>query len=53
MTDKDLHGGMGGQVVGPEDGARDNAADNAAPELAEDVLGRHAEDDVTDADLGL
>ena len=53
MTDEQLHGGMGGQVAGPEDGASDNATANAAPEVAHDVLGVGAEDDVTDADLGL
>ena len=39
-----------GQVDGPEDGASDNAAENAAPQVRDNVLGRGAEDGVTDAD---
>jgi len=42
-----------GQVDGPAGGARDNAAENADPQVRDDVLGRGAQDAVTDADRGL
>lgn len=42
-----------GQVDGPASGASDNAAENAAPQVRDDILGRGAEDGVTDADRGL
>jgi hypothetical protein len=42
-----------GQVDGPAWGAADNAAANASPDVADDVLGEHAEDGVSDADRGL
>jgi hypothetical protein len=49
------HSGQRGaqDQVGPEAGATDNATANAAPEVADEVLGAGAEDDVTDEDLGL
>src|SRR3954453_13066204 len=42
-----------GQVDGPAWGAADNAAANASPDHADEILGEHAEDGVTDADRGL
>jgi hypothetical protein len=51
MTDQ--HSGVGGQVDGPEWGAADNASANASPDLADEILGKHAEDGVSDADRGL
>ena len=42
-----------GQVDGPEAGAADNAAANASPAVAEEILGEHAQDGVTDADRDL
>jgi hypothetical protein len=42
-----------GQVDGPAGGASDNAAENADPQVRDDVLGRGAEEGVTDADRGL
>ncbi len=39
-----------GQVDGPASGATDNAAENAAPQVRDDILGRGAQDGVTDAD---
>ena len=42
-----------GQVQGPADGASDNAAENADPQVRDDVLGRGAQEGVTDADRGL
>ena len=42
-----------GQVDGPSSGASDNAADNADPQVRDDVLGRGAQEGVTDADRGL
>jgi hypothetical protein len=42
-----------GQVDGPASGATDNATQNAAPQVRDDVLGRGAEEGVTDADRGL
>jgi hypothetical protein len=42
-----------GQVDGPSSGASDNAAENANPQVRDDVLGRGAQDGVTDADRGL
>jgi hypothetical protein len=39
-----------GQVDGPADGASDNAAENASPQVRDDVLGRGAEEGVSDAD---
>src|SRR3954454_8253807 len=46
--------GLGsGQVDGPEWGASDNAAGNASPDVAERILGEHAEDGVSDADRDL
>jgi hypothetical protein len=42
-----------GQVDGPASGASDNAAENADPQVRDDVLGRGAQDGVTDADRGL
>ena len=55
MSDQRIeqHGGVGGQVDGPEEGASDNARANAAPAVADEILGEHAEDGVTDADRGL
>src|SRR3954452_5169591 len=55
MSDQrsERRGGVGGQVDGPEEGAADNASSNASPDLAEEILGEHAEDGVTDADRGL
>jgi hypothetical protein len=45
--------GVGGQVDGPEWGAADNAAANVSPDVADQVLGEHAADGVSDADRGL
>src|SRR3954470_4522209 len=45
--------GVGAQVDGPSWGAADNAAANASPDHADEILGEHAEDGVTDADRGL
>ena len=42
-----------GQVDGPASGASDNAAENADPQVRDDVLGRGAQEGVTDADRGL
>ena len=42
-----------GQVDGPSSGASDNAAENADPQVRDDVLGRGAQEGVTDADRGL
>jgi hypothetical protein len=42
-----------GQVQGPATGASDNAAENAEPQVRDDVLGRGAQEGVTDADRGL
>jgi len=42
-----------GQVDGPAGGASDNAAENADPQVRDDVLGRGAQEGVTDADRGL
>jgi hypothetical protein len=42
-----------GQVEGPASGASDNAAQNADPQVRDDVLGRGAQEGVTDADRGL
>ena len=42
-----------GQVDGPASGASDNAALNADPQVRDDVLGRGAQEGVTDADRGL
>jgi hypothetical protein len=42
-----------GQVDGPESSASDNAAENADPQVRDDVLGRGAQEGVTDADRGL
>jgi hypothetical protein len=42
-----------GQVDGPEWGATDNAAGNASPDVADEILGEHAEDGVSDADRDL
>ena len=42
-----------GQVDGPGSGASDNAAENADPQVRDDVLGRGAQEGVTDADRGL
>ena len=39
-----------GQVQGPADGASDNAAENAAPQVRDEVLGRGAQDGVSDED---
>ena len=41
------------QVDGPSSGASDNAAENADPQVRDDVLGRGAQEGVTDADRGL
>ena len=41
------------QVDGPAIGASDNAADNADPKVRDDVLGRGAQEGVSDADRGL
>jgi hypothetical protein len=41
-----------GQVEGPASGASDNAAENADPQVRDDVLGRGAQEGVTDADRG-
>lgn len=49
----DQRSGGGGQVDGPEWGAVDNAAANASPDVADEVLGEHAKDGVSDADRGL
>src|SRR3954451_10383103 len=55
MSDQrsERRGGVGGPVGGPEEGATDNASANASPDLAEEILGEHAEDGITDADRGL
>ena len=46
--------GLGsGQVDGPEWGASDNAAGNASRDVADRILGEHAEDGVSDADRDL
>ena len=42
-----------GQVDGPASGPSDNAAENADPQVRDDVLGRGAQEGVTDADRGL
>src|SRR5690349_14339361 len=42
-----------GQVDGPATGASDNAAENADPQVRDEVLGRGAQEGVTDADRGL
>ncbi len=42
-----------GQVHGPEWGANDNATANASPSVADEILGRHAEEGVSDADRDL
>ena len=53
MSDQRSEQGVGGQLDGPEWGAADNAAANAAPDVADQILGEHAEDGVSDADRGL
>src|SRR4051794_21094452 len=42
-----------GQVDGPASGASDNAAENADPQVRDDVLGRGAQEGVSDADRDL
>jgi len=42
-----------GQVDGPASGASDNATENADPQVRDDVLGRGAQEGVSDADRGL
>lgn len=51
MSDQHQYGS--GQVDGPEWQAADNAAANAAPDVADRILGQHAEDGVADADRDL
>ena len=53
QTDRWTDAAGSGQVDGPEVGAADNAAASAAPDVADEVLGEHARDGVTEAERDL